>query len=196
MRVSVSDLDQYKYYLDSDLSLEDLLRRLRRQEPPSYAMLAGSALHTILEHSCGELTECEQDGVTFRFEIDRELTIPEFREVKMEKEYTVNGKTVTLVGIVDAMDAGTIYDHKLTSRFDAERYMAAYQWRAYLDMFNCNKFVYNIFVGQDKGDYHLIHTFEQMPLYRYDGMRDKLIGMVGEFMEFAKIHLPEKYNAQ
>ena len=36
MRISVTDLDQYLYWKSAEaMPVEDLLRRLRREEPPS-----------------------------------------------------------------------------------------------------------------------------------------------------------------
>jgi hypothetical protein len=71
--------------------------------------------------------------------------------------------------VIDGSD-GAIYDHKLTERFDAERYADSYQWRCYLLMFGARKFVYNVFEGREgnAANEWVIHGFQQFPLYAYD----------------------------
>lgn len=194
MRVSVSDIDQLRYYRQTeDMPLEDLLARLRREIPPTRQMLAGTAFHDLLEHSGDvELTHCERNGFRFSFDMERELVLPEVREIKAEKIYRMHGIDVTLVGKVDAIDGVTVYDHKLTSRYDAERYANSFQWRCYLDIFKCSRFVYNVFVAKDEGQFFRVRDFETLPLYAYPGMADDVRSELAAFVEFAMTHLPEK----
>ncbi|MGT3291625.1 hypothetical protein ACVST8_23480, partial [Yersinia enterocolitica] len=60
-------------------------------------------------------------------------------------ESEVGGEKVTFVGVVDAIDNMTIYDHKLTASIAPENYTDSLQWRCYLDWFGMNRFTYNLF---------------------------------------------------
>lgn len=187
MRVSVTELDTWRYFKSSDdMDVEDLLRRLRKEEPPTQGMLAGRALHKVLEHAqAGEVTKAEADGFKFTFLADCVVPHLPVRELKGEIEIATPSGLVTLVGVVDGHD-GAVHDHKLTERFDAERYADSYQWRSYLLMFGATKFVYNVFEGRegDRADEWLIYGFHQFPLYAYEGMRSDVEREVAELAAF------------
>lgn len=198
MRVSVTDLDSWRFYKASDdMDVEALLRRLRREEPPTQAMLAGRALHSALEHSreCA-VESLESEGFTFRFIGDFDIPLLAVRELKGDVMIDTPCGPVTLVGVIDGHD-GAIHDWKLTERFDAERYADSYQWRCYLTMFNAHKFVYGVFEGKE-GDHPnewTIWGYQSFPLYAYDGMRDDVVREVSELAEFIARHVPEKAAA-
>lgn len=192
MRISVTSLDAYRYYRDNeDASLDDLLARLRRELPPTEAMMAGSALHAALEHAQADAEVLQADGYTFRFVADCELPLPAVRELKGEIEMQTSIGPVTLVGIVDAIGS-EIQDHKFTARFDAERYADSFQWRCYLHMFGAHRFVYNVFEGREvKPMSYDIHAFHRLPLFSYPGMREEVQREIDEFARFLDRHMKE-----
>lgn len=188
MRISVSDLDCYRYYkTHEDVTLEDCLAQLRRETPPSPSMMAGRALHCALETSqCGdEQISIDKDGFRFHFLCDAALSVPAVRELKGEMSINTPSGPVTLVGVVDAIDSA-VTDYKLTSRFEAERFADSYQWRCYLMMFGMNRFVYKVFVGQDDDGEWLIREYHELPVYRYPGMEDDVRREVSEFAAFLR----------
>lgn len=202
MRVSVSDIETYRYYKQhEDVTLEHCLSQLRRQTPPSPAMAAGRALHGILEHAAygePEAISVKGDGYVFHFNCEINLQVPIVRELKGEIEIETPTATVTLVGIVDAMDTA-VYDYKLTGRFDAEKYADSYQWRCYLLMFRANRFVYRVFVGKENSqgagfdgenftDW-TIYEYHELPVYRYPGMDDDVKREIAEYAAFAQEYL-------
>lgn len=199
LRLSVTELDAYRRYRDDeDVALEALLRQLRREEPPSRPMLAGKALHHILEHASPgqEFITAEHDGFKFRFDLDCELPLPAVRELKGETILPTSLGPVTLVGVVDGLH-GAVRDYKLTSRFDAERYLASFQWRCYLTMFNAREFQYDVFVGFDdeaKGEIR-VTDYHPLRLFAYPAMREDVLREVDEFARFAVQHLPERLSS-
>lgn len=197
MRISVTDLDSFRYFKASEeMDLAELLSRLRREEPPSPAMLAGRALHKVLETASWESADtAEADGYKFHFRASCEIAWLPVRELKGEIMLPSPAGPVTLVGVIDGLD-GAIYDHKLTKRFDAERYADSYQWRCYLTMFGAKKFVYNVFEGEqdETGDYN-IWGFHRFQLYAYEGMRNDVLREVGELAELIAKHIPERRAA-
>lgn len=201
LRVSATDIDALRRYLSPpegmEIELSDLLRQLRREEPPSEAMLAGSALHKLLETtSDGELSEADIDGYRFFFDMDGSLSLPPVREMKATRDFRIGGCLVTLVGKVDAVSGRRIEDHKFTSRYDAERFLTSYQWRIYLDIFDADEFRWNIFEGREEQEKrYVIRALHQLTMHRYPGMRDDIERVLSVFVDFARSHLPERFNA-
>jgi hypothetical protein len=201
IRISASDIDALHYYLnDEDGDLAGLLARLRRESPPTDAMLAGTALHTALENGTeGDFSELSADGYTFELRINDELDLPAVREIKSTRDYEIDGVTVTLVGKVDAILGKRVDDHKLTSRFDAERFLNSMQWRAYLEVFDANEFRWNVFEGRPESadpKRYVINGFHPLRMHRYPGMGEDLERAIARFVEFARVHLPERFTAK
>lgn len=198
MRISVTDLDGWRYFRASeDMTVEDFLRRLRREEPPTPAMRAGRALHKLLEHAQeGEVTLAEQDGFRFNFQADCNVPLMPIRELKGEMIIPTPVGPVTLVGVVDGIDRA-VYDHKLTERFDAERYADSYQWRCYLAMFVAHKFTYNVFEGRHdpKLDEWVIYGFQQVSFYSYPTIAQDVRQEVSDLACFIAENLPERLVA-
>ncbi|MBS9780335.1 MAG: hypothetical protein KGV51_06885 [Moraxellaceae bacterium] len=142
-RISVTWLDSYQYFLDSEMTEQELYDRFYGAYNPTPAMSAGTALHKLLEN--GANIEQQQGGFNFQLvnELDGTLVIGESWE--RERKHLVKFNDVDLVGKIDVETPFAIYDHKLTSNYDPEKFMNAWQWRTYLTMRNKNKFVYQIF---------------------------------------------------
>lgn len=203
MRMSATDLDAYRYWRASEpedeaAALADLIARLRREAPESPAMAVGKALHSALEHaSPGEFMELEADGYRFQFPHDFEIALPEIREIKAEKVYVVDGIEVVMVGKVDAVEGLRVEDHKSTERFDAERFLDSYQWRVYLDIFDATHFRWNVFelqASRDEADTFEVRALHHVDQYRYPEMRADLHQAIGEFVDFARTYLPERFE--
>lgn len=170
IRIRASDLDSWLYYQkNEDMTAEELLKRLRREEPPTSKMLAGTALHSLIEAAKPdeEIHVGESQGHTFRFADGIELPYMAARELRAK---LLIAEGMVLVGVADGFD-GSVREYKLTERFDAEHYMESYQWRAYAVMFGANKIVYDVFVGrEDKPRVWTIFEVQRLPLYAYPGI--------------------------
>ena len=191
MRLSVTDVDAIMAWIDSDSDIDALLRRLRREEPPTRAMMAGRAFHKVMENASGDLETAIADGFSFRFAIESEIAIPPIRELKGEIEISTSIMPVTLVGVVDGMKGKVVTDYKLTSYFDAERYINSFQWKAYLTMFKADRFNYEVFTMSDDGEI-VIKSHDTLPLCRYESMHREVFDCVEEAARFVSIYLPEK----
>lgn len=197
LRVSATDIDALRYFLsDEDAEVSDLLRRLRKEESPSEAMLAGSALHAALESAAeGSMEAIAVDGYQFTFQCEGEIDLPSTREMKATREYQVGGVEVTLVGKVDAIHGRRVDDHKFTSRYDAERFLNSYQWRVYLDVFGADEFRWNVFEGREIGEkQYLISNLHKLTMHRYPGLEDDVQRELATFVGFARDHLPERFH--
>lgn len=198
LRVSATDIDAYRRYrADEEMTLEEFLAEMRRKFEPTPAMVAGTALHKALEDSQpGDFPTLTADGHTFTFDTEADLDLPDIRECKAERDYDIAGLTVTLVGKVDAIRGKRIDDHKLTSRFDAERFLSSYQWRLYLDIFDADEFRWNIFEGRELHP-RVWTIFAMHPLrtFRYPSLGADVLRELTAFVEFATSHLPERLAA-
>src|SRR5690606_6643008 len=110
IRLSVTDLDGYLYWLGNEAAeLSELITRLRGQEEPTVQMRAGRAFHKVFEESkAGEIQTIAADGFTFDFAIDRDIAVPDVRELKGEIVLPTHVGPVTLVGKVDALNGATV----------------------------------------------------------------------------------------
>lgn len=196
MKIHVTDLDQLLWFrrLDS-MTLDDLVSRLRREAPANRAMEMGTAWHSVMENPPeDEFAAVERDGFNFVVECDAEITLPQVREIRAQKTYVVDGTQVTLTGGCDGITGNTVIDHKLTARPDPEKYFDSYQWRAYLDIYEADIFRYVLWHAKDEGERVLIRDVSELPLYRYPKMKDDLLAGVFEFVDFARSHLPERFE--
>lgn len=198
LRVSATTLEAYRRWLENeDAGIDDMLAYLEKKIEPTPAMRAGSAFHKILEYAGNsELKQPEMDGFIFDFsELESEISLPKIREFKFEQLAEIDGVQVTFVGVVDAMDSTTVYDHKLTGLAKAEHYENSMQWRCYLAWLGLPKFTYNLFekayqpVGEPQ---HIIKIKEmvQVSFCRYDGMENEIRELAEHFISFLKQHAP------
>lgn len=197
LRVSVTDIDQLRYYRDTDdMELADLIARLKHLMPSSQEMQAGTALHKALELAePGDFKGLSADGFIFSFETDAEIELFPTRETKTEQRYLIGDCEVTLVGKVDALHGKRIDDHKFTSKFDPDRYLNSYQWRCYLEMFGADIFRWNIFEATESApNNYLIRNVHPLTMSRYPGMAEDVERELTEFVVFARQHMPEKFS--
>jgi hypothetical protein len=190
-RVShVAAFARWKADEESDVAwlINDIL-----SDKPSEAMLKGTAFHKFLEHAqAGESAQAQVDGYSFIFAGDFNLYLPRMREWRKGKDYG----GITVSGQVDAIEHKTIYDHKTTERFDAEKYLESWQHRFYLDIFEADRFIWNVWemkhLGEGDGtqayEVRALHTLEQ---FRYPAMGDDCRDLALEYLAFARKYMPQ-----
>ncbi|WP_152640345.1 hypothetical protein [Xanthomonas sp. MUS 060] len=197
MRVSATEIDAFRYYRDNEeAELDPLLAQLRRQMEPTEPMLAGRAFHKALELAePGEVGVFEQDGYRFEIATDADIDIPDVRELKATRDYVIDGFSVTLVGMVDAIHGRRVDDHKTTARFDPERFLDSYQWRIYLEVFGADEFRWNVFEWSNSErdpKTYVIRAVHPLTMYRYPGLAGDVERELEAFVTFARQHLPER----
>ncbi|MDR0219229.1 MAG: hypothetical protein LBI71_10155 [Enterobacteriaceae bacterium] len=197
IRLSATNIEAYRRWsANPDTEVNELVDYLLKRTEPTEAMEAGSAFHKVLENSAqGELTTVESGRFLFDFtEMDGELALPDIRERKLEKPFVVDGEPVTFVGVVDAMDTTTIYDHKLTAQLNPENYTDSMQWRCYLDWFGLSRFTYNLFhkyqPAREPGLYK-IKEFMPVTFYSYPDIHSDVMNVASGLVQFIKQYVPE-----
>ena len=187
MLARVSNLESFRQWREDDeQTAEDLVHWLTANEPTE-AMLAGTAFHKALELAQpGEYDTLEALGFTFLLP-DAELALPTVRELRAYGRYGA----LTVTGQVDGIEGVRVDDHKTTSRFDPERYLAGYQWRFYLDLLDADVFRWNVFeIREVRRRVYQVSPPHQLEAHRYPGMRADCERLAADFLEFARQHLP------
>jgi hypothetical protein len=197
IRLSVTDLESYRYWKDSDDDFDVLLTRLRGEEPPGQNMLASRAFHKLLETTKegDEFFATTIDGYRFDFAIDDAVARPVCCELKAEVPIATPSGPVTLVGKVDGLTGLVVNDYKLTERFEAERYTDSLQWRAYLMMFSARYFVYDVFVCRYDPDRVYVNDYHRLSFCAYPGMAEDVTRAVVELAAIVAQHVPQKVAA-
>jgi hypothetical protein len=153
-------------------------------------MAAGTAFHRALELA-GPATvgKLEADGYTFHFDCESELALPDVRELRASKAYG----PITVTGQVDALHGLRIEDHKTTGQFDADRYLAGYQWRFYLDIFGAQVFRWNVFeIREDEPMVYVVRAHHTLEQHAYRGMHEDCARLADDVHAFALANMPER----
>lgn len=193
IRVSVTDIDAYIYFRDHDNGdFDKLMCQLRKEEPQTEPMRAGSAFHKAMEMAQpGDMVALEADGYYFAISPNVEMTLPRFRELKLECQMDSgirSNLTVTLVGKVDGLDYNVVHDHKTTSRFVPDTLLDSYQWRFYLLASGADVFQWNVFEIKATGDREYeAFDFHVLRQYRYPGLAEDCKRMLCEFLTFLDV---------
>jgi hypothetical protein len=180
MRVSVSNLEQYRQWRDAeDESLEALLSRLWSGDTPD--TLRGKAFHKCMECAQdGETELLQADGYTFLFDIDCEMSLPTRREVKLTKEYG----PITVSARIDGGLGNIISDYKSTCSFDPDRYQLGYQWRFYIDMTDAARFDWHIFEVSEMAtepNCYRVRGYHKMSQWRYPDLHADCENLAADF---------------
>jgi hypothetical protein len=204
LRLRVSDLDQWVRYAEPEreeweVPLEDFLRYMRREEEANENMMAGRAFHILMERALAgdDLQNEDVEGFRFRFADDLPpVCIPPIREESCEKVYATPSGPVLLRGRVDGREGIEVVDFKLTSgQFNAERYAASLQWRAYLDMTGGLRFRYVVFQGKRTDRETFVFAIHELVFWSYPEMAADVALRAGELAAFCRSHVPELVEA-
>ena len=193
-RFSVSKAEAFRQWRENeDAELEPLLATLRGEMQPTEPMLAGTALHKALETACeGERDTLSADGYEFVITADINLALPKCREIFATKDYG----PIVISSRVDVLDGKCVEDHKTTSRFDPERFLAGFQWRFYLDIFEADLFRWNVFEMRElKPKVYEVFNFHRLEQYRYPGLAMDCRDLATDLAEFVREYLPEYAEA-
>ena len=177
-RISVTWLDSYQYFLDSDMTEDELYDRFYGAFNQNPAMAAGTALHKLLENGLNPIGN-SYDGFSYvvkNYDLSGELVLGESYE-RENKHVVQLIDGVDLVGMIDVETPYTVIDHKLTGSYKPERYFDAWQWRTYLTMRNKNQFTYQVFECKPVREYGQtveIKDYHSLDMYAYEGMQDEV----------------------
>jgi hypothetical protein len=166
--------------------LNKFICNLLKLKPTSRNMLAGIAVHEYIEKQLlGEIPSIfTQNGweITTADNVNVELSLPFGREQWIEKYFG----DIKILGKTDARGVDIIHDIKTTSKINIEKYAESWQWQIYLWMSGLNKFEYNILQIKidDVANKVTINDYQQLKLYRYQGMDGRVIELLSEYSDY------------
>jgi hypothetical protein len=187
IRARVSNLEEFRKWRDDEDQIPaDLVLRLTNFQPTE-PMKAGTAFHKALESvQDGEHEHLHADGYTFILP-DGQIALPAIRELRAFGSYG----ELEVTGCVDGLQGRTVNDHKTTARADFERYLTGYSWRYYLDLFDADRFRWDIYeIKHIKGLIYQVSEPQMLETFCYPGMHDDCRRLAEEFYEFASVHMP------
>lgn len=185
----VSNVDAFrKWRLTEDVPVSALVQSITGHVETE-SMRVGTAFHKAMEcASYGPREVLRANGCTFVLPVNAQVRVPIAREIRKSRVYG----SLRVTGKVDAICGSTIWDHKTTARFDAERYIEGYQWRYYLDIFGCDEFVWNLFemkADTTHEDTFIVTDVHYLSQYRYPSLHADCLALALEYAQFADRHL-------
>ena len=184
MRISVTELADYRRFRDTDQTFEEWLARWKRLIPPTPAMRAGTRFHRFLETGGRDYA----DRVVFK--LDFTPTKPDSCEVPLSREFAIGGETVKLVGRLDAIQGKTILDYKLLSRYPkVENYSGSVQWRSYFVLYpQAERFRYQFFIRGYSGDPRVVvvQDVRECAFSRYPAVEDDVTALLADYRAFIR----------
>lgn len=197
LRISATTLEAFRRWQDSDDPPYVFIDALYKRIEPTEAMRAGTAFHKILENAENvTLDRVEMNGFIFDFsDMEGEIVLPKIREFKFTKQAIIDGVNITYVGVVDAMDGLTVYDHKLTFRTKPEDYEDSMQWRCYLSWLGLKKFTYNLFqkgytTANEPQNLIKVKDLSQITFCSYPEMDAEILELTSKLIQLIKEYAP------
>ena len=184
MRATVSNIDAFREWReDPEADLPALIARMRSTEATE-PMLRGRAFAKCLQAAVlGQSDTLTADGYTFAFTGDFEIEHFPRREESREKDYG----GIIVPGRCDRVLGKLIMDDKTTEYFEIERYLEKYQWRFYLDIWQADWFLWNVWECKkmDEPKAYCVHKMHRISQYRYPRLEADCKELAYEFREFA-----------
>lgn len=188
-RISPSVLDEFKYYINHEESLDEYIESLKKPGIFPFKTKVGTALHLVLERSTivGNELSLLLDGYETNVSIDVSCVMekPTATEIKAVKRIEVDGHKVDLVGKADVIYGNMGKDYKFTfSSLPTDRFLESIQWQVYMMLFNLELFRYVVF--RCKGDEKNISVceVEHFDIYRNQYIEGNVYDIIHQFIDF------------
>lgn len=194
MKARVTQLEAFRRWrLNEDATVQDFLAYMLAS--PSPRMNVGTVFHKMLESLPGlanyGLSKYTRNGITFNFKCEAAISLPQFVEVRAEKQYG----PLLVSGKLDAIHGNVITDYKTTRQFEALNFLEGAQWKFYLDLYDADEFIWNVFVlkplNEDETEFDVV-DFHILKASRYPAMYEDCLSLAQDYYETLK----EVFNAK
>jgi hypothetical protein len=161
----------YIYQVEDDKTKEaydSFLKTLARiKEPPNFFMLRGLEFEKDCYNGLiPDISKVIRDGAY---------------QVYVEKQMFVDPYNVKLVGVLDVLKEGVIYDIKRVNQYDLQKYYTSYQHHIYFELVeDADKFVYLVAAGTNN-DYVSFYQEEYTRAEKID-----LVKAISQFYQFLR----------
>lgn len=191
-----TQLESYRRYLAYDyVTHNDMVASLQGKVVQNEAMKFGTAVHKALESKIiNPEPMLHVDGYMLSpasVKLATELVMPvgSSTEVTFTRDWSFETGNVQLKGTCDVVQGREVMDYKTTfNTIDAAKLQSledSYQWRAYLVLTGCEKFIYNVMQWKEEGGIWYIAKQEYVTCQRYTGIIDDVGIMLHDLHEFA-----------
>jgi hypothetical protein len=188
MRISVSNLDFYRSYLENEeMPLGVFLHDIKNKEPTK-DMLRGRAFAKAMQEleAGADVSEISKDGFRFVFTLDAEIPFYPRKEESRSKDYG----GIEVFARCDRILGRTIVDDKSTTYFESEKYMNRYQWRYYLDIWKADQFIWNFWECKEiESNVYEIFALHEIEQFRYPSLEQDCRELALNFKDFAEKNL-------
>lgn len=214
MIVRVTQLEKFRRFIENVSSFDteqSVIDTLSGEFKGNEYTWIGTAFHKIVEEgekawNNGIVETC--GGNVMMDESQKNIAIayrnsmPEaFHEIRLNKTYRTRHGDVIISGCADIIHGNVIHDIK--TKYSApvqQEYLDSCQWRYYLDIFEAERFVFDLFqfkkydksMGLNVAGLDMV-VFEPIPCSRYNLMEEDNKYLLDEFMGWVNIHGLQKY---
>jgi len=196
MRISTTTIESFRLWQTGDwMSEEDLQATIKGEFVPTFNTELGKHYHAILEEPEPYRSLFGYGRGGFQFEaaaIDEMLArinpagVP---EVKTARELLVAGAGVVhLVSKCDWIAGLHIDEFKTTLEgFDAEKYMASYQWRIMTMLFEATSVSYHVALLKDETEKITLRGIESLNVFPYPQLEADVRHLLREFVHYVNL---------
>lgn len=200
LRISTTTLESYRLYRDYDFKSEkSLLDSIKGAFVQTPEMRAGSAFHQILEtpDECRHEDGYAWDGHVFPADVVEPCLAvcgPGLCEVKVTKDYVVNGEPVTVVAKVDQLNLLDIVERKTKwGQFYIDSYLESYQWRYYVDILGARRVRYDVFRLSAGAKGYRLDGIESFDCWPYPNMGRDCQSLLESFVGYVNLRRLHAY---
>lgn len=186
MRISVTWLEAFRLYSDPENEWFDearLIAQIRGDEPPGEPALLGIAFHRALETRAPIVDAYTFEEADIKRILARDMGHPVVSEVKLEKDFRLDGQNVTVVGKVDSCMGLVARETKTSEKpVEVEKWYHSAQWRFYLLMGGFDRIDYAIYQLKNNKGVWSVANEALFTLYPYRNMEGDCLGLLREFL--------------
>lgn len=201
--IRVTQLEKFRRYRDSVSSYDteqSVIDGITGDFKGNNYTYIGTAFHNIVETGNTELFMSEGGAVYMSEEqkqiaLDYRNSMPDaFHEIRTKKIYTTPYGEVEITGCADILWGTIIRDIKTKySQVNQQDYMDSCQWKFYLELFNTDCFIFDVFQfhSYDKEKHGLdtrklkLTKYPNIPCFRYGKMEDDNRILLFDFLDWA-----------
>lgn len=188
IKVSATQLEAHRRYMDGVISLDTLRTQLLRLEPPNDLMALGTKFHELLQADTVTPKQC-QPQFEYNQVLDARSKI-DYRckafEVKLRSVMeTFDGVPVVVTGVADQLLPGVVVEYKTRySPFQYESYANSMQWRLYCVLFDVPAVNYKVWEMKriEETNFCSVKSFNDFTLYTYPSLHSEVRESITELV--------------
>lgn len=189
IRISATQLETFRRYLDDKMTFEQMRIQLFKLEPPSPIMQIGSLFHELLQAEYIEDKEVPYFNAGDILEARKKINYQcRNFEVKLRHEIITNsGLDVIVTGVADQLLPLEVIEFKTRyTPFTFDSYAYSMQWRLYCELFDVPQCTYKVWElkRNTKTDICELKNYHEISFFRSDKSRTELLAHIDYFVNF------------